>query len=77
MPGMLELGEEIFQVPLRLGVPQYQGSMADKMKNTGMACAYGLILEALNQRRRGQKIQEKQSFRDTFHRVKGWIVKNF
>ena len=77
MPGILELGEEIFQVPVRLGLPQYQGGMADKVKNAGMSCAYGLILEALNQRRRGQKIQEKQSIRDKFHKIKDWIAKNF
>ena len=42
-----------------------------------MATAYGLLLEALNQRKRSQKIQEKQNIGDTFSRLKQWFVKNF
>ncbi len=77
MPGMLELGEEIFQVPLRLGLPQYHGNMADKIKKPSMSCAYGILLEALNQKRRGQQIQEKQTMRDIFYNLRNWLKENF
>ncbi|MGE5489663.1 MAG: cell division protein FtsA, partial [Actinomycetota bacterium] len=29
MPGMVELGEEVFHMPVRLGCPKYTGSLAD------------------------------------------------
>ena len=77
MPGMVELGEDILGVPVRLGIPKYKGNLSEKVCRPDMATAYGLLLEALNQRKRSQKIQEKQNIGDTFSRLKQWFVKNF
>ena len=77
MPGMVELGEEIFHMPVRLGNPKYTGSLADVVQNPRFSTAYGLLLEAQAQRKRGQKIQEKQGFKDVFDGMRSWFAKNF
>lgn len=77
MPGMVELGEEIFHMPVRLGSPKYTGSLADVVQSPRFSTAYGLLLEAQTQRRRGQKIQEKRGVSDVFSSMKQWFAKNF
>lgn len=77
MPGMVELGEEIFHMPVRLGCPKYTGSLADVVQSPRFSTAYGLLLEAQTQRRRGQKIQEKRGVSDVFSSMKQWFAKNF
>ena len=77
MPGMVELGEEIFHMPVRLGNPKYTGSLADVVQSPRFSTAYGLLLEAQTQRHRGQKIQEKQGIKDVFSSMKQWFSKNF
>ena len=77
MPGMVELGEEIFHMPVRLGSPKYTGSLADVVQSPRFSTAYGLLLEAQTQRRRGQKIQEKRGVTDVFSSMKQWFAKNF
>ena len=53
MLGMEDLGEEIFHMPVRVGVPQYSGSLADVVCQARYAAAMGLVLEGAAQRRRG------------------------
>jgi cell division protein FtsA len=77
MPGMVELGEEIFHMPVRLGNPKYNGSLADVVQSPRFSTAFGLLLEAQTQRRRGQKIQEKRGVTDVFSSMKQWFAKNF
>src|SRR5574343_478351 len=77
MPGMVELGEEIFHMPVRLGNPKYHGSLADVVQSPRFSTSFGLLLEAQAQRKRGQKIQEKQGIKDVFSSMKDWFVKNF
>jgi len=77
MPGMIELGEEIFHMPVRLGMPRYSGALADVVQSPRFATAYGLLLEAQAQHRRGIKVHETRSFKDVFGRMKSWFEKNF
>jgi cell division protein FtsA len=77
MPGMIELGEEIFHMPVRLGSPKYTGSLADVVQNPRFSTSFGLLLEAQAQRKRGQKIKEKQGVKDVFDGMKSWFSKNF
>lgn len=77
MPGMVELGEEIFHMPVRLGNPKYNGSLADVVQSPRFSTAYGLLLEAQAQRKRGMKIKEKQSAKDVFDGMRSWFAKNF
>ena len=77
MPGMIDLGEEIFHMPVRLGSPKYTGSLADVVQNPRFSTSFGLLLEAQAQRKRGQKIKEKQNVKDVFDGMKSWFAKNF
>jgi cell division protein FtsA len=77
MPGMIELGEEIFHMPVRLGLPKYTGSLADVVQTPRFSTAFGLLLEAQAQRKRGQKVNETRSMKDVVLRMKTWLAKNF
>ena len=77
MPGMIELGEEVFHMPVRLGIPKYNGALADVVQSPRFATAYGLLLEAQTQRRRGIKVRETRDVKQVFGRMKSWFEKNF
>jgi len=77
MPGMIELGEEIFHMPVRLGVPKYSGSLADVVQNPRFSTAYGLLLEASTQRKRGIKVRETRNAKQVLGRMMSWFEKNF
>ncbi|MDR2111908.1 MAG: cell division protein FtsA, partial [Candidatus Accumulibacter sp.] len=53
MPGMIELGEEVFHMPVRLGIPRYSGALASVIQSPRFATSYGLLLEACAQKKRG------------------------
>jgi cell division protein FtsA len=78
MPGMLELGEDIFLKPVRRGVPQYRGALSDMVSQARAATVMGLLEEARMSRLRGFKVQErKSSMNNAFGRFKDFIVGNF
>jgi cell division protein FtsA len=78
LPGLAELGEDIFLKPVRLGVPQYSGGLADVVRTPRFATVHGLLEEARMQRVRGRKVAEQSgSFKETLRRMKEWFVGNF
>lgn len=79
MPGMVELGEDIFLKPVRLGLPQYSGPLADMARSPRNATAMGLLLEALTQRQRGSRAGggKTGSAGGVFTRVRDWFAGNF
>ena len=77
MPGMIELGEEVFHMPVRLGIPRYHGALADVIQSPRFATSYGLLLEAATQRKRGLKVSETYGVKQIFGRMKAWFEKNF
>lgn len=77
MAGMVELGEEIFHLPVRQAAPKYAGSLADVVRNARFSTAYGLLMEAQEERRRGQKVEDKRTFKDVLKNMQSWFEKNF
>ena len=77
MQGMVELGEEIFHMPVRLGVPKYNGSLADVVQHPRYATAMGLLLEGAAQKKRGIQVRETRTFKQVLTRMKAWFEKNF
>lgn len=78
MPGMVELGEDIFLKPVRRGVPQYNSALADMVSQTRAATVMGLLEEARMARMRGIKVSQKNSsVKTAMDRVKDWFVGNF
>ncbi len=78
MPGMVELGEDIFLKPVRRGVPQYAGALSDMVSQPRAATVMGLLEEARLARVRGQKVAQKAgSVGGAFERMKNWFVGTF
>lgn len=77
LSGICELGEEVFHLPVRVGVPVYQGGLADVVCHPQYANVMGLILEGAAQRRRGIQARETRNVRQIFQRMKSWLEKNF
>ena len=78
MPGMVELGEDIFLKPVRRGIPKYSGALADMVSQPRAATVMGLMEEARLARLRGFKVaQQNGSMKTAFGRLKDFIVGNF
>lgn len=78
MPGMVELGEDIFLKPVRRGVPSYRGALADMVAQPRAGTVMGLLEEARLARLRGFKVAQKNgSMKTAFGRFKDFIVGNF
>ena len=78
MPGMVELGEDIFLKPVRRGLPKYSNALADMVAQPRAATVMGLLEEARLARVRGYKgAQKNGSVKTAFGRFKDFIVGNF
>src|SRR5574337_2047627 len=58
MPGMVELGEDIFLKPVRRGNPKYSSALADMVAQPRAATVMGLMEEARLARLRGFKVAQ-------------------
>ena len=78
LPGMVELAEDVFLKPVRIGAPVYSGSLADVVRSPRYATAIGLLQEACQQRLIGRRASEQSgSFVAVMRRMKEWFVGNF
>ncbi len=78
MPGMVELGEDIFLKPVRRGLPRYNSALSDMVAQARAATVMGLLEEARFARMRGYKVSQKAgSMHTALGRVKDWFVGNF
>lgn len=78
MPGMVELGEDIFLKPVRRGIPKYTRSLSDMVAQPRAATVMGLLEEARLARMRGFKVAQKNgSMKTALSQLKDWFVGNF
>jgi cell division protein FtsA len=78
MPGMIELGEDIFLKPVRRGIPKYSGNLSDMMAQARASTVMGLLEEASLARMRGLKVGHNNgSIKNTLSRAKDWLIGNF
>ena len=78
MQGMVELGEEVFHMPVRLGVPNYAGGLAEVVKSPRYSTGVGLLLAGHAQHKRNQIIKlSTSSFQQILERMKNWFKGNF
>ena len=77
MLGMIELGEEIFHMPVRLGIPKYAGGLSEVVQHPRYATAMGLLLEGMAQKKRGIQAHRTRTFRQVLGNMKSWFEKNF
>jgi cell division protein FtsA len=78
MQGMVELGEEVFHMPVRLGYPRYEGGLSEVMHNPRYATAVGLLMAGLEGRDRDAVPKlGAGTVKDIFERMKSWFKGNF
>jgi len=77
MHGMVELGEEIFHMPVRIGLPKYQGGLAEVVRNPRFATAVGLLQEGVSQVQHGQLSRQSGSVKAVLARMREWFQHNF
>jgi len=78
MRGMVELGEEIFHMPVRLGMPRYVGGLSEVISNPRYATGVGLVLMGKQQLERHLNGQlESSSFGRILEKMKSWFQGNF
>jgi cell division protein FtsA len=78
MPGMVELAEEAFLIPARIGIPDYRGQLADVVRSPRYSTVLGLLLEAKKQYIRGHIVTRQEgSIMAAWQKMKEWFLGNF
>ncbi len=78
MQGMVELGEEIFHMPVRVGYPAYHGALAEAVRHPRHSTGVGLLLAGMQQMRSREFARMNAgSFRQVLDRMKTWFTGNF
>jgi cell division protein FtsA len=78
MDGALELAEQIFQMPVRVGVPQNIKGGEEITTNPVYSTAIGLLLSAYQQRNdNGYNVKFTDELMGLWQRMKGWFQGNF
>jgi cell division protein FtsA len=78
LQGMVELGEEIFHMPVRLGLPHYRGSLEEVVLTPRCSTGIGLVLAGMEQLQRHQHTRlQGSSFKRILERMRSWFQVNF
>lgn len=77
MPGMVQLGEEIFHNTVKQGLPVYEGNLKEVVRNPRYSTAVGLLLEGLAQKKRGLKVQGPKNLGQVLARMRAWFERTF
>ena len=78
MEGAVELAEEVFHVPVRLGLPQYVEGLSDVVRNPIHATGVGLLLYGKEAAQaRADRSAAKVGISGVFERMKNWFQGNF
>lgn len=72
LPGIRELAERVFDLPVRIGVPYHFGGLGDVVKNPIYATATGLLLHGRKYGSRGP-LEEPSLFRKVLVSMKRWF----
>ncbi len=78
MEGAVELAEEVFHMPVRLGIPQHVSGLVDVVRNPIHATGVGLLLYGLeDQERRSGEAPIGGGLKDIMERMKAWFQGSF
>jgi cell division protein FtsA len=78
MQGMVELGEEIFHMPVRVGYPGYSGALAETVRHPRYSTGIGLLLAAAQQHRSRELARVNAgAVKHAVDRMKSWFTGNF
>lgn len=77
MEGVVELAEEMFHVPVRLGETQFVKGLVDVVKNPIYATGVGLLLYSHYNRSGQQNLHVNAGIKGVWDRMKSWFQGNF
>ena len=77
MRGMVDLGEEIFHMPVRLGMPRYKEGLSEVVRSPRFATVVGLLIEGRTQVERGLLARQGVSIKQVLSRMREWFQRNF
>ncbi|MFC1683857.1 cell division protein FtsA [Pseudomonadota bacterium] len=78
MEGLIELAEEVFHMPVRLGLPQHVTGLVDVVRNPIYATGVGLLLFGHNNRaQRNRELPAGGGMKAVWDRMKSWFQGNF
>jgi len=78
MEGVVELAEEIFHMPVRLGVPQHVNGLAEVVRNPIHATGVGLLLFGIQSRQNPRsRSVDTRSEKGMIKRMTEWFQRNF
>jgi cell division protein FtsA len=81
MEGVIELAEEIFHMPVRLGMPQSVKGLSDIVRNPIYSTGVGLLIWAMRQQQHQERshkpVPVKEPKINVLKRVKDWLKENF
>jgi len=78
MEGLIDLAEEVFHIPVRLGLPQYVGGLVDVVRNPIYATGVGLLLYGRqNGMQRVADADFGKGFKGIWQRMRNWFQGNF
>ena len=72
--GVVELAEEIFHMPVRVGKPQGVTGLMDIVRNPIYSTAVGLLLYGAKQQDKGKVVPTTSSVNGMMARVKNWLT---
>lgn len=77
MEGVIELAEEIFHMPVRLGSPQNVRGLKDIVHNPIYSTGVGLLMYGIKQQQGSDNARRTDRDQNSWARVKTWFQKNF
>ena len=77
MPGIKEMAEKIFKLPVRIGYPQGVRGLTDVVNNPIYATGVGLVLYGSNQNTHQSINGKRNLFSALAHRMRGWFLEVF
>jgi cell division protein FtsA len=79
MEGVVDLAEEIFHMPVRLGMPQGVSGLVDVVRNPIYSTGVGLLLFGLHNRSGGvaSELRGSGGLSNVVQRMKSWFQGNF
>ncbi|MBK5968225.1 MULTISPECIES: cell division protein FtsA [Thiorhodovibrio] len=74
MKGLVELAEDVFRMPVRIGVPQYFTGLEDRMRDPIYSTGVGLLIYAKQHRfETHPEYRERSGFGAALHKFRSWL----
>lgn len=77
LPGMKELAEEIFRVPVRVGMVKMAHDLPESLESPIYATGYGLLKQVIKQQEGAMGTLEGPALTRIFVRMKSWVIDFF